>query len=191
MIAAGMGETRITAAWEAARECGALDERDALVVSAGLAGSCTAALMPGQVCSASVVVDTLTGERWQPRWVPENLPTAVLATSSTIAGVDEKRRLHEAYGAGMVDMEAAAVARLAEAAGLRFAAVKAVSDAHDFEMQTLSRFASSRGHFRTGAFALHTAVRPHRWGSAARLGRDSNRALAALTGVLQGLIHRS
>ncbi len=70
----------------------------------------------------------------------------------------------------MVDMEAATVARLARMRGLGFRAIKAVSDAHDFELSSLSRFASPHGHFRTGAFALHTALRPAPWRQTMQLG---------------------
>jgi adenosylhomocysteine nucleosidase len=79
-----------------------------------------------------------------------------------------------------VDMEAATVARLAELHGIPFRAIKAVSDAHDFELTSLSRFATKTGHFRTGAFALHTALRPHRWHNTIQLGAGSQRALLAL-----------
>jgi adenosylhomocysteine nucleosidase len=88
----------------------------------------------------------------------------------------------------MVDMEAAAVARLAVGRGLPFRAIKGISDAHDFEMESLSEFTGPRGQFRTGAFAVHTALRPHRWGAAMRLGRASNRALAALWAEVQSLL---
>jgi len=86
-------------------------------------------------------------------------------------------------------MEAATVARLALARALRFRAVKGVSDAHDFEMESMSRFADVSGHFRTAAFALHTALRPQNWSSAMRLGRESNRALTKLWDELRAMIN--
>jgi adenosylhomocysteine nucleosidase len=88
-------------------------------------------------------------------------------------------------------MEAATVARLAAAKGLRFRAIKGISDAHDFEMESMSRFADAHGHFRIGAFALHTALRPASWQSAMRLGRESNRALTKLWIELSSLIAES
>ena len=109
-------------------------------------------------------------------------------TSHAIASVAEKQRLFASYGAAMVDMEAATVARFAQMGGQGFRAIKGVSDAHDFELSSLSRFASPHGHFRTGAFALHTALRPHRWGAAMQLGSGSQRALRALTEVLREIV---
>ncbi len=126
------------------------------------------------------MVDAQTGERF----ATARPDGPVLATAAAIASVTEKARLHSAYGAVAVDMEAATVGRLARAHGLAFRAVKGISDAHDFELASLDRFATKHGHFRTRAFALHTALRPHRWGKTMHLGRNSNRALAALTALL-------
>ena len=72
----------------------------------------------------------------------------------------EKARLARSFGASMVDMEAATVARLAQAKGLGFRAIKGVSDGYEFELSALAEFEGERGSFRTGAFAAYTAVRP-------------------------------
>lgn len=175
VVAAGMGAARVTLAVEAALDAESSVE---MLVSTGLAGACATEVAPGEVVEAKAVVDAKTGERF----VVEDAGAGgrVLVTTEAIAGVREKARLAASYGAAMVDMEAATVARLAQAHGMRFRVIKAISDAHDFEMESMSRFADERGHFRTGAFALHTAARPWMWGSAMRLGRDSNRALAGM-----------
>ena len=180
-VAAGMGGTRVSLAFEAALAAGSIST----VVSAGLAGSCTAALQAGAVAEAHTVVDARTGERFSASGVSAGV---VLATTGLIASVGEKARLAAAYGAAMVDMEAATVARLAQAHGLAFRAIKGMSDAHDFELASLSRFEGRHGQFRTTAFALHTAVRPHHWRPAAKLGRHSDRALGALQMRLRELI---
>jgi adenosylhomocysteine nucleosidase len=173
VVAAGMGASRASLAVEAAMASGRVE----CLVSAGLAGSCTAALLPGRVVSAATVIDTRTGERFSAMAAEESW---ALASCDAIASVSEKARLAETYDAALVDMEAATVARLALAHGISFQAIKAISDAHDFELASLARFATARGQFRTGGFALHTALRPHTWGRTIRLGRDSNRALLAL-----------
>jgi nucleoside phosphorylase len=94
------------------------------LISAGVAGGCDPALRVGDVVRAGVVVDTRTGERFADLEYKQ-----VLATVATVADAAEKRRLFAAYGTSAVDMEAAAVARLAQAHGLGFAAVKTISDA--------------------------------------------------------------
>jgi adenosylhomocysteine nucleosidase len=111
-----------------------------------------------------------------------------LATAGAIASVQEKARLAEVYGAALVDMEAATVARMARARGVGFRAIKGVSDGYDFELSSLGKFEGERGSFRTGAFALHTAVRPWMWGRAMELGRGSAKALAGLDEVLRGVL---
>lgn len=181
VVAAGIGASRVSLALDAALRTEGID----LVVSTGLAGACSPELHAGEVVEATTVVDARTGERY-----PCAVAAAqrVLVTTETIAGIHEKARLRESYDAALVDMEAATVARLALARGLSFRAIKGISDAHDFEMESMNRFADARGHFRTGAFALHTAVRPQNWSSAVRLGRESNRALAKLWSELHRLI---
>jgi adenosylhomocysteine nucleosidase len=182
VVAAGMGAQRAALAVEAARNAAPVTA----LISVGLAGACTPELASGTVVDAALTIDTRTGERYTSAALQTG-PT--LATIDSIADINEKSRLAAAYGAALVDMEAATVARLALAHGLAFRAIKAVSDACDFELDSLARFAGERGQFRTAAFALHTALRPWHWNKAARLGRDSNRALKALTVALQQILN--
>jgi adenosylhomocysteine nucleosidase len=181
VVAAGMGELRAGIAVEAALAAAKVDT----LISVGLAGACSARLAAGAVAEATVVVDAMTGERFATDCEGD---VGVLVTTQTIAGVKEKARLAASYGAALVDMEAAAVGRQARARGLGFRAIKAVSDGHDFELAALGKFAGKHGSFRTGAFALHTAVRPHLWGKTMQLGRDSGRALRRLDAVLRGIL---
>jgi adenosylhomocysteine nucleosidase len=173
---AGMGARRVALAVEAARAAAPVTA----LISVGLAGACDPGLRVGDVVRAGVVVDSRTGERFA-----DSQFRQVLVTSDRIASVREKARLYASYGAAAVDMEAAAVARLAEAHGLSFAAIKGISDDAAFELERLSRFATPEGQFREIAFALHAALRPHLWSSLIALGRDSGRALDAMTAVLQ------
>ncbi len=196
VVTAGMGPDRVTLAVEAALEAA----EPTMLVSAGLAGSCDRQLRARLVVEATQVVDARTGERYgtearegvvvDPRYgsrreVPEGI---VLATGDAIASVREKARLRETYGAAMVDMEAAAVARLARARGLRFRAIKGISDGPEFELEGLSRFTGNHGEFLTARFALHTALRPSTWKRAMELGQGSNVALGGLTQKLRQVI---
>jgi adenosylhomocysteine nucleosidase len=179
IVVAGMGAERAAVAVEAAMAASPAT----MLISAGLAGACTAEYPAGSVTEATLVIDAQTGERFTT--VANGGDECVLATTAAIAGVSEKRRLGATYGASIVDMEAATVARLARAHGLAFRAIKAISDAHDFELAGLSRFAGKQGSFRTGAFAMHTALRPRNWSNAMQLGRDGKRALEALNVALR------
>jgi adenosylhomocysteine nucleosidase len=168
---AGMGPSRVALAVTAARALLPLTE----LISVGLAGACDPALRVGDVVRAGVVIDRNTGERF----LDERYDT-VLVSTSAILSVAEKERLRVAYDAAAVDMEAATVARLARAHGLTFRAIKAISDAAEFNMGGLSGFATEDGQFREGAFALHAAVRPWMWGRLMRLAKNSGRAVKAL-----------
>jgi adenosylhomocysteine nucleosidase len=179
VVAAGMGPERATLAVEAAFA----EAPIALLVSAGLAGSCSQQLLPGTVAEAHTVIDVRSGERFS----SEASGGLTLATTTTIASTTEKARLHATYNAAMVDMEAATVARLAAAHNIPFRAIKAISDAHTFELENLAQFAGPRGEFRTAAFALHTALRPQTWSKAIELGKGSKQALAGLTEALRRL----
>ncbi|WP_245536504.1 phosphorylase [Terriglobus saanensis] len=181
VVAAGMGSRRVTLALESALKT---SPGITTLISAGLAGACTGRLTPGTVTEAGMIIDAQSGERHTAA-----AEGTTLITTHAIASVQEKIRLAATYKADLVDMEAATVARLAAAHGLRFRAIKAVSDAHDFELASLSHFATQHGHFRTGAFAFHTALRPHTWRKTMHLGRNSNRALAALTVALNAAIN--
>jgi adenosylhomocysteine nucleosidase len=179
VVAAGMGAARAAIGVQAALSSGGIRT----LISAGLAGSCTPELLPGSVGEAGAVVDVRTGERFTA--AAPHRSNLLLATSPSIASVHEKARLAETYGASFVDMEAATVARLALAHGLKFRAIKGVSDAYDFELTSLAQFEGKHGSFRTAAFALHTAIRPMHWRRSIELGRSSTRALVALDGALK------
>jgi adenosylhomocysteine nucleosidase len=188
---AGMGASRATLAVAAALESvhklysNPPDDEvflPGVMISIGLAGACSSELRPGDVAVAREVVDTLTGERFA---TTDTDAKCTLVTTSEIASAKEKQRLFATYGAAMVDMEAATVARLAASRGIPFRAIKAISDAHDFQLAALSRFADEQGQFRTAAFALHTAVRPGAWGKTIQLGRHSKVALEFLTSRLR------
>jgi adenosylhomocysteine nucleosidase len=129
---------------------------------------------------AGVVHDARTGEVFG-----NSQYRQVLVTTAAIANVGGKARLHTLYQAQAVDMEAAAVARVAQTHGVPFQAIKAISDEADFEVEELSRFATAGGQFREAAFALHAALRPAMWDKVWMLGRNSHKALAALTKALQ------
>jgi adenosylhomocysteine nucleosidase len=151
------------------------------LVSVGLAGACDPKLQVGDVVRAGVVIESGSGARFaDPRF------EQVLVSADAIASVREKERLRSDYGAAAVDMEAAAVAGLAKVHGLGFSAVKAISDEADFELGALGKFATANGQFREGAFALHAALRPWMWGKVIALGRNSAKAVAALTEALVG-----
>jgi adenosylhomocysteine nucleosidase len=179
VVAAGMGSARVTLAVEAALAAAPVQA----LLSVGVAGACDPALAVGAIVRAGVVVDARTGERFE-----DSQFRQVLVTGAEIASVAEKRRLFAAYGASAVDMEAATVARLARARGLEFGAIKAISDASEFELQELGRFTTKDGQFREAAFAAYVVVRPWMWSKTIELARNSALALRALETALRPIV---
>ena len=151
----------------------------ASVQSVGLAGALDPKLKVGMIFSPRWVVDVRDGNRTHTA-----RGDGTLVSAGEIAGVAQKAKLASAYGAQAVDMEAASVARGAEAHSLPFSALKVISDESDFIMPPMNDFISEAGAFRTKSFVLFAAFRPWLWGKMIRLGMDSARAVRALCAEL-------
>ena len=151
-----------------------------VVLSVGFAGALDASFQAGDLLEPRYVVDSRDGTR-----TDTGSGRGVLVSFPTVADPEQKARLGKSYGAQAVDMEAAAVAKGAEARGLRFAAVKAISDEVGFAMPPMDRFVAPDGSFRTGSFALYAAARPLLWPKLLRLAQNSAKATRALAAVLQ------
>jgi len=151
-----------------------------LLVSAGFAGALDPELRVGQICRPSRVIDAKDSSSREIA-----LGQGVLVSAASIASIELKAKLATAYGAHAVDMEAAAVARVAEIHGIAFAVVKAISDESNFEMPGMDRFVASDGQFRSVAFAGYAAVRPWLWLRVIHLARGSAKASGALCRELE------
>lgn len=177
---AGMGAGRAVRAVEAALQMGPAR----VLVSAGWAGACDSALEVGAVVQAERVIDARTGERFFPVDGPRVGVSGTVVTAAAPAGVAEKERLRASYGAAAVEMEAAAVARVARARELPFAAVKAISDGTDFEMPEMSGFVTEDGRMREAAFGVHVALRPRLWRPVMEMASGSKLAAERLSVAL-------
>jgi nucleoside phosphorylase len=155
------------------------------VLSVGFAGALDGSLQVGAVIEPRTVINAADGVRTE-----IGLSEGVLVSSSTVAGKEQKARLRKAYGALAVDMEAGAVAQGAQARGIEFAALKAISDGADFELPALDHFLASDGRFRSAGFAVHVALRPWLWGTTIALARNSSRASKALCDALENYLAR-
>jgi adenosylhomocysteine nucleosidase len=150
-----------------------------LVVSAGFAGALVPELKIGDLLLPRWVIDATDGSRHD-----TGSEGGVLLSVGEVAGAAQKTKLAEAYGAQAVDMEAAAVARGAAAHGIRFLAVKVISDQLDFSLPPVARFVDQAGQFQAARFAAYTALRPWLWKSVVQLGRNSSRASRVLRKTL-------
>ena len=161
----------------------------ALLISAGVAGALVPELSAGETIFPSTVVDTQDGSRHETvirdaALSGSSLARTVLASYPEIASVAQKQQLAKSYGAHAVDMEAAAVARAAQAHNLSFLAIKAISDESNFELPEMLRFIRD-GKFQTKRFILHLAVRPWLWLKTIRLARNTQLASHSLCAWLR------
>ena len=159
------------------------------VISVGFAGALVGtmnhSLPVGHVFEPRTVINAADGVRTE-----VGSGEGVLVSSATVAGKEQKIRFGKAYGASAVDMEAAAVAQGAQARGVEFGALKAISDSADFNLPALDRFVASDGSFHTVRFACHIALRPWLWRTTIALARNSSKASQALCGALVSYLGR-
>ncbi len=157
----------------------------ARVISVGFAGALDGSLHVGQVLEPRTVINAADGAR-----TDVGSGEGILVSSATVAGKEQKGRLRKAYGATAVDMEAAAVAQGAEARGVEFGALKAISDAADFSLPALERFVAGDGKFRSFMFARHVALRPWLWRTTIALARNSSKASRGLCSAIAIYLER-
>lgn len=166
---AGAGQAAATRAFAALEEGGPID----LVFSVGWVGALRAEIAPGTAHNAAGVIDARTGERFH---CDAGAGEAWLVTSPRVAGEAEKLRLASAYSAHLVDMEAAAIARLAAMREIPFYCIKGVSDGLHDRLPDLNPFLSPDGRFQLARFVLFAAIRPWYWSALLKMGENSKRA---------------
>jgi adenosylhomocysteine nucleosidase len=161
-----MGAPAARRAFAAAEFAGSLDR----VLSVGWAGALTAEAEPGLAYVVAEIVDTQTGERFSSAPAGEGVR---LVTTVMAAGAVEKRRLAASYNASLVDMEAAAIARLARMRDIPILCIKAVSDGVDAKLPDLNPLIDVDGKLRMPAFLGYLALHPEYWAPVAALARTS------------------
>jgi adenosylhomocysteine nucleosidase len=146
-----------------------------VIISAGFAGALRESVSVGSLVVPTKVLTTEGGRAFR-----IDGGKGTLVSTGSIVSLAVKRELAKTYTADAVDMEAASVAEVAQAKGVRFVAVKAISDGSDFDLPQVDRFVDGRGEFQTLRFALHALVRPAMWPAVGKLKRNADRAAAAL-----------
>jgi adenosylhomocysteine nucleosidase len=178
---AGAGVDRATRAFAEIEKDGTIH----LVISTGWAGALKEEFATGRAFRVSGVIDARTGERFQvAAWAEE----CWLVTSAKVADEAAKRRFATTYGAGLVDMEAAGVARLAAIRGIPFYCVKGVSDGFRDQLPDFNRFISAKGQFQLWGFILYALLRPWRWPTLVRIGENSRRAAEGIAESLLDIL---
>jgi adenosylhomocysteine nucleosidase len=151
------------------------------IISTGWAGALSEAFKPGRAYHVSGVIDARTGERFRAAAGREGYS---LVTGPTVADEAEKKRLGSAYNADLVDMEAAAVARLAAMRAIPFYCIKGVSDGFTDQLPDFNRFLSHDGQFRMARFVVYALLRPWHWPALTRMNENSKRAAQGIAEAL-------
>ncbi len=154
-------------------------------VSFGLAGGLDPALHPGTLLVPDRVVDG--DEAWP---TDPDLQAAlgggtghVLLGGGTLLATAAAKRAAREAGAQAVDLESAAVARVAAAAGKTFAVLRAVCDEAELDLPYAALVAlDGSGRIGAARVALATLRRPWQIPALLGLARDAARARAALAG---------
>jgi adenosylhomocysteine nucleosidase len=166
---AGAGQAAATRAFTAIERDGPIN----IVFSVGWAGALCADLAMGSAYNVGGVIDIRTGERFS---CDAGAGEIWLTTSPRVADASEKERLAATYGAGLVDMEAAAVARLADMRGIPFYCIKGISDGFRDKLPDFNSFIAPDGRFRTARFAFYALFTPWYWPGLVRMGENSRKA---------------
>lgn len=178
---AGAGQQAATRAFSAIEDGGPID----LVFSVGWVGALIPELASGTAHNVAGVIDVRTGERFR---CDAGAGELWLVTSPKVADGEEKQRLAAAYGAGLVDMEAAGVARLAAMRGIPFYCVKGISDGFTDKLPDFNRFIASDGQFELTRFIVFVLVRPWYWPALARMGENSRMAAQGIRETLLDIL---
>lgn len=177
---AGAGQAAATRAFAAVEQDAPID----LVFSVGWSGALTESLAPGRAHNVAGVIDSRTGERFNCEAGSGEL---WLVTSPGVADEAEKRRLASTYNASLVDMEAAAIGRLASMRGIPFYCVKGVSDGFAEKLPDFNRFMVD-GQFKIAQFAFYALFRPWYWPALVRMGDNSKKASQSIAETLHDFL---
>ncbi len=166
---------------------------DGPIILAGLAGALRADISNGSAYVPTRVIDD-AAHSWRPTGLAEgNLPgpsgPTIISTVHTITTTPDKHALAERSGADLVDLESAAFAEAASAAGRRWAIVRGVSDSlHDMLPEDIDEWVDAQGRTRTSAVIAAILRRPALVGEVRRLRADSIEAMNAVAEVIDSML---
>ncbi len=170
-----------------------------VVILAGVAAGLVAPAVAGSAWVVGAVIcgrgaqglaanrDSEATEALRPTWRIPHAPTATLASVDCILPDSAaKRRIASATGASLADMESAAFAHAAQAAGFQWAIVRGVSDDCNHSLPTgVDRWIDSAGRTRIAAVLASALTGPATWPALIRTGRSSQRAMRSVATLLQ------
>jgi hopanoid-associated phosphorylase len=165
------------------------------IISFGVAGGLAPDLIPGDCVLASAIIDYPAVRPTDPLWsrrLAEMIPDArhgpIVGVNSVVSNPADKRKLHTFTRAVAVDMESHLVARLADAHGLAFAAVRVIIDpAHRAVPPAALLAMAPGGNADVTAMLWEILARPSQVSPLMRLVADAIAARAALVRLRRAL----
>ncbi|MBO0715794.1 MAG: adenosylhopane nucleosidase [Rhizobiales bacterium] len=165
------------------------------IISFGVAGGLAPDLLPGDCVVASAIIDYPAVRPAEPLWsrkLAEVIPDArhgpIMGVNSVVSDPADKRKLHAFTRAVAVDMESHLVARLADAHGLAFAAVRVIIDpAHRAVPPAALLAMAPGGSTDLSAMLREILARPSQVSPLMRLAADAIAARAALVRLRRAL----
>jgi adenosylhomocysteine nucleosidase len=165
------------------------------IISFGVAGGLAPDLIPGDCVVASAIIDYPTVRPTDPLWsrkladmIPGALHGPIMGVNSVVSNPADKRKLHTFTRAAAVDMESHLVARLADAHGLAFAAVRVIIDpAHRTVPPAALLAMAPGGNTDVSAMLWEILARPSQVSPLMRLAADAIAARAALVRLRRAL----
>ncbi len=165
------------------------------IISFGVAGGLAPELTPGDCVVASSIIDYPAVRPTDPLWsrkLAEMIPNArhgpIMGVNSVVSDPADKRKLHAFTRAVAVDMESHLVARLADAHGLAFAAVRVIIDpAHRAVPPAALLAMAPGGSTDVTAMLREIVARPSQVSPLMRLAADAMVARASLARLRRAL----
>lgn len=175
-IAGGMGAPAATRACEQILAEGGIEA----LVSYGWAGALSCGLKPPQAVAIHDIIDSKTSEHF----VTDMPAGHRLVTLDHVARHEEKRQIAQEFQAPLVDMEAAAVARIAAAHHLAFYCFKGISDGANDKLPDFNRFLDKDSQLRMSSLVAYALLHPSYWKPLQRLGKQSQSAARNLESII-------
>ena len=165
------------------------------IISFGVAGGLAPDLIPGDCVVASAIIDHPAVRPTDPLWsrkladmIPDARHGPIMGVNSVVSDPADKRKLHAFTRAVAVDMESHLVARLADAHGLAFAAVRVIIDpAHRAVPPAALLAMAPGGSTDVSAMLWEILARPSQVSPLMRLAADAVAARAALVRLRRAL----
>ena len=165
------------------------------IISFGVAGGLAPDLIPGDCIVASAIIDHPAVRPTDPLWsrrladmIPDARHGPIMGVNSVVSDPADKRKLHAFTHAVAVDMESHLVARLADAHGLAFAAVRVIVDpAHQAVPPAALLAMAPGGSTDVSAMLWEILARPSQVSPLMRLAADAIAARAALVRLRRAL----